>query len=102
MGYYNITVEPDNVLRLSFDTPAENNTLVQEATQIINTLINGGLIKGGALIKLTGAQSIPIAYALAHKLSHLYQAVAVYDPKLLKFVVSIVHGGKYSLGDLMD
>ena len=39
---------------------------------------------------------------LAHKLNHLYQAVAVYDPKLSKYVVAIAHGGRYSVGDLVE
>jgi hypothetical protein len=30
------------------------------------------------------------------------QAVAVYDPKLSKYVVSIAHGCKYRVGDLVD
>jgi len=103
MGTYTIVIESDNVLRLAFgDTPANNDVLVTEAERIISELILGGKMKGGEIIKLNGPSTLPIAFVLAHKLSHLYQAVAVYDPKLSKYVVAIAHGGKYSLGDLVD
>ncbi len=103
MGTYNITVESDNVLRLGFgDTPANNDVLVTEAERIISELIQDGEMKGGEIIKLNGPATLPIAFVLAHKLNHLYQAVAVYDPKLSKYVVAIAHGGKYRLGDLVD
>jgi len=103
METYNITVEPDNLLRLRFgDTPAQNDVLVKEAAQKITELIEDRTIKGGELIRINGPATLPIAFVLAHKLSHLYQAVAVYDPKLSKYVVAIAHGGKYSLGDLVD
>ena len=103
MGTYNITVEPDNILRLKFgETSAQNDMLVKEAVQIITTLINDGKVTGGELIKLNGPATIPVAFALAHKLNHLYQAVAVYDPKLSKYVVAVAHGGRYRLGDLID
>jgi CRISPR-associated protein Csx3 len=39
---------------------------------------------------------------LAHKLAHLYQAVACFDPKLSKYVVAIAHGNKFTVGDLID
>lgn len=84
------------------DTPAQNDALVKEAALRIRKLIDSGAIKGGELIKLNGPATLPIAFVLAHKLNHLYQAVAVYDPKLLKYVVAIAHGGKYSVGDLVD
>ena len=39
---------------------------------------------------------------IEHGLGHLYETVAVFDPKLGKYVVSISHGAKYSVGDLID
>ena len=48
METYNITVEPDNLLRLRFgDTPAQNDVLVKEAAQKITELIEDRTIKGG-------------------------------------------------------
>ncbi len=103
MSIYTIVMEEDNVLRLGFgDAPAQNDALVKDATQQMSELIDGRIIRGGELIKLNGPATLPIAFVLAHKLNHLYQAVAVYDPKLSKYVVVIAHGGKYSVGDLVD
>ena len=102
MSIYTLAVESDNVLRMGFgDTPAQNDALVKEAAQQMKGLIDGGVIRGGELIKLNGPATLPIAFVLAHKLNHLYQAVAVYDPKLSKYVVAIAHGG-YSVGDLVE
>ena len=103
MSIYTIAVEGDNVLILGFgDTSAQNDALVKEAAQQMKELIDGRVIRGGELIKLNGPATLPIAFVLAHKLNHLYQAVAIYDPKLSKYVVAIAHGGKYSVGDLVD
>ena len=103
MSIYTLVMEDRNVLRLGFgDTPAQNDALVKEVAQQLKELIDGGVIKGGELIKLNGPATLPIAFVLAHKLNHLYQAVAVYDPKLSKYVVVIAHGGRYSVGDLIE
>jgi CRISPR-associated protein Csx3 len=103
MGSYNITAEKDNVLRLAFgENPAQNDVLVKETAQKIEALINMGAITGGEIIKLNGPASLPIAFVLAHKLNHLYQAIAVFDPKISKYVVAIAHGDKYKLGDLIS
>lgn len=102
MGSYNITAEKDNVLRLAFgENPAQNDVLVKEAALKIDELIAIGIIAGGEIIKINGPASLPIAFVLAHKLNHLYQAIAVFDPKISKYVVAITHGDKYKLGDLV-
>jgi hypothetical protein len=102
MGSYNITAETDNVLRLAFgEIPAQNDVLVKEAAQKIEELIAVGTIIGGEIIKINGPASLPVAFVLAHKLNHLYQAIAVFDPKISKYVVAIAHGDKYKLGDLV-
>ncbi|MFB8797126.1 MAG: CRISPR-associated protein Csx3 [Microcoleus sp.] len=39
---------------------------------------------------------------LVYKVSHLYGAVGVFDPKLGKYVIAITHNPEYNLGDLVD
>jgi CRISPR-associated protein Csx3 len=34
--------------------------------------------------------------------AHLYEVVAVFDPKIAKYVVSVSHGDTYKPGDLID
>lgn len=57
---------------------------------------------GGELLRVNGPCSIPVAMAIAHKVSHLFGAVGVFDPKLGKYVISITHHPSYQLGDLVD
>ncbi|MBF0586931.1 CRISPR-associated protein Csx3 [Prosthecochloris sp. N3] len=83
-------------------TPAQNDVLVKEAEHQLDELINKGEICGGEIIRINGPTTLPVALVLAHKLSHRYQAVAMYDPKLSRYVIAIAHGDKYSVGELID
>lgn len=102
MVAYSITLEKENTLRVNFGDPAQNDQIVKEAAQCLNNLVRSGQITGGEIIRINGPASVPVAMVMAHGLSHLYQAVACYDPKLSKYVVAIAHGNKYSVGDLID
>jgi CRISPR-associated protein Csx3 len=39
---------------------------------------------------------------LAHAVGHIYGAIACFDPKLNKYVVSISHDPDYEVGNLID
>jgi CRISPR-associated protein Csx3 len=97
MSSYNISLD-NNVLRVGFGDPASNDQIVRDAVQGIADL---GL-KGGPILKINGPASLPVAVALAHAVTHLYGAVAVWDPKLGKYVVSVSHNPDFSIGDLID
>lgn len=102
MATYTIILEKDNTLKISFGDPAQNDQIVKDATRLLHEMIKTGQITGGEIIRIHGPASLPVAMVLAHGLSHLYQAVACYDPKLTKYVVAIAHGDKYKVGDLVD
>jgi CRISPR-associated protein Csx3 len=58
------------------------------------------------LLKIDGPTSLPVAYTLAHRLSHLYGAIAVCDPKLAKpgkkvYIVCTSHNPDYEIGELI-
>lgn len=64
----------------------------------------------GRLLKITGVCSIPVAYAIAHKVNHLYGAIAVFDPKVPVgggtdivggYIVAITHDPRYKIGDVL-
>jgi CRISPR-associated protein Csx3 len=99
---YNISLETDGTLRISFGDPAQNDQIVRDAAQRLDELVKSGQIAGGEIIRINGPASLPVAMTLAHGLGHLYQAVACYDPKLSSYVVAIAHGDKYRVGDLID
>lgn len=102
MSTYLIEMEEESILRVKFGEPAKNDKIVQDAEKKLVQLIEAKIIAGGDLIRINGQISIPVAMVFAHKLAHLYQAVACFDPKLSKYVVTIAHGTDYALGDLID
>ncbi|MFK5968850.1 MAG: CRISPR-associated protein Csx3 [Candidatus Marithrix sp.] len=100
---FNIELKANNELKIGFGKKvAQNNEIVKDVEQRLKQLIENSDIFGGEIIKINGPASLPIGMVFAHKLDHLYQAVACYDPKLAKYVVAIAHGDKYSVGDLLE
>lgn len=97
MSSYNVSLDGD-VLRVSFGNPASNDQIVKDAVAGLKDI---GL-QGGPLLKINGPASLPVAVALAHAVTHLYGAVAVWDPKLSKYVVSVSHNPHYQVGGLVD
>ena len=103
MSAYSIKLEGNNILRIKFgDQPAGNDQIVKDANSQIETFIQDGKLAGGKLLKINGPASLPVAMLLGHKLAHLYETVACFDPKLEGYVVVSVHGGKYALGDVLS
>lgn len=102
MTTYNINLETDNLLMISFGESAQNDQIVKDAEKRLDEMIKTGQLKGGELMRINGPASLPVAMVIAHGLSHLYQALACYDPKLAKYVIAVAHGDKYRIGDLID
>jgi CRISPR-associated protein Csx3 len=97
---YNIKLEKNNILRVSFGDPAKNDAIVKEVNNTMKTSIVPKLTHG-APVCINGPASLPIAACIVHHVAHLVPAVACYDPKLGKYVVSIEHGGTYQIGQLL-
>lgn len=102
MAAYKISLEDRNVLRVGFEDPAQNDQIVRDAVARLDEMVESGELSGGSLIKINGPASLPVAVALAHGVGHLYETVAVFDPKLGKYVVSVSHSNEYQPGDLID
>jgi CRISPR-associated protein Csx3 len=100
MTSYNINLT-DDILTIGFGAPAQNNQIVQDAALQLDQLIASGALNGGALLKINGPASMPVAFTIAHKIAHLYGAIACYDPKLASYVVCITHDPARRLGDLI-
>lgn len=93
----------EQVLKINFGEPAQNDQIVRDATARLDELAATGQLTGGTLLKVNGPASLPVAFVIAHKVAHLYGAIAVYDPKLgNKYVVCVTHNPTYKLGDLID
>jgi CRISPR-associated protein Csx3 len=98
---YNIKLEEANLLKVSFGEPASNNLIVKEVSRTLDIEIVPN-IEHGIPVRINGPASLPIAACIAHKVCHLTQAVACFDPKLGAYVVSIAHGPGYKIGDLIE
>ncbi len=105
MSTYNIEI-CDDTLTVSFGEPTNNDLIVIEVSEKIDRLIERKQICGGKLLKITGKQSIPVAYAICHKVAHLYGAIAIFDPKMGgkgidAYIVAISHSPDYQVGQIL-
>ena len=101
MATYRIEREGD-ILRVTFGERAQNDQIVKDATARLEEMYSNGDLDGGGLLKVNGPASLPVAMVLAHKLAHLFAAVACYDPKMNKYVVAISHSPAYAIGDWIE
>jgi CRISPR-associated protein Csx3 len=84
----------------------EGNLVVKDAIAAVENIEKSGQLRGKCLL-IDGAQSIAVAYALSHKLSHRYGTIAVLDPKIGRrgyktFIVTSSHGMEYEVGSLIE
>jgi CRISPR-associated protein Csx3 len=101
MTTYNIKLKA-GILEIGFGKPAQNDQIVKDAYARLQEMAELGEFVGGPLLKINGPVSVPVAFVLAHRLSHIYGAIGFYDPKLCKYVICITHNPAYNLGDLID
>ncbi|WP_017315173.1 hypothetical protein [Mastigocladopsis repens] len=116
MYSYQMTLEGE-VLRVGFNRtlPAQGDRIVRDTLELLNQMIDSGEITGGRRILIDGAQSVAVSYVIAHKLSHLYEVIAVLDPKLgskiskktgsvryKSYITTISHGSSYKVGDVIE
>ncbi len=100
---YTVTLETNadpsgTLLRIDFAQPASNDRIVVDAQRAISKLS----LPGGPLLKFNGPASLPVAMTLCHAVAHRYAAVAVFDPKLGKYVVCVSHDPAMPIGTLLE
>jgi CRISPR-associated protein Csx3 len=108
MSSYQMDLQGD-VLRVSFNRTvrADGDRLVVDALISLEQMQERGQLQGGKLLKVDGPQSIAIAYALSHKLAHLYGVIAILDPKIGKpgyktYIVTSSHSPDYQVGETIE
>jgi CRISPR-associated protein Csx3 len=106
MTTYHINLEGD-VLKVRFGKPANGDQIVQDAVARLDEMLALGELSGGKLLKIDGPASIVVSYLIAHKISHLYGAIAVFDPKIGKpgykaYIVAATHTPAYKLGEIIE
>lgn len=100
MSAYNIT-RTDDILKLAFGTPAQNDQIVRDAVARLAEMEANGELAGGGVIKLNGPASLPVSVAITHALAHRFAAVAVFDPKMNGYVVSVSHDPSFVVGSII-
>ena len=91
---YLITVERPTeglLLRVSFGAPSSNGPKVRDAADQLAELAANGELAGGGKVFVNGPASMPVAFAIAHEVGHIFSEVWVYDPKEDHYVLSISH-----------
>ena len=92
------------VFYASLGVPSANDQIVKDTVARLDAMTKADELSGGGLFKINGPASLPVAMVLGHKLSHLFEAIACFDPKLNKYVVVISHSPNpdYAIGNLID
>lgn len=106
MATYHINLEGD-ILRVGFGKPGDGDQIVRDASARLDEMIASGELVGGRLLKIDGPASVPVSYLIAHKVSHLYGAIAIFDPKIGRqgyktYITAITHTPAYKLGELIE
>jgi CRISPR-associated protein Csx3 len=89
----------DKVLYIKFGSDvADNDQITREVCEQLSSLE----LPRGPLLGIFGPCSLPAAYAIANHVQPLYDAIAVFDPKIHAYVVIQGHAGSYALGDRVN
>ncbi len=92
--------KPVTLFTVGFGDPAKNNAIVQDAESRMVELEAGEL--GGQLALVNGPATLPVVAVLTHHLVHRFGMVAVFDPKMVAYIVASSHGGDYAVGDVIS
>ena len=99
----------DGVLRVAFDGSSDGSQIAKDIAARLDEMIKTGEVSPADLLKVNIAEvNVPAplpriaAMVIVSQLSHLFEAIGVFDPKLNKYVVAISHSSKYAVGDLID
>lgn len=98
-----------DVLRVQINNAVQvdGDQIVRDAKAQLLSLITSGQLSGGKLLKINGRSTVLASFVIALEISHLYGAIAVFDPKLGapgldRYIVAISHTPDYQVGDTVD
>ena len=89
------------LLRVSFGAPAANDAIVRSAHTRLVQMDQAGDLDGGGILGITGPASMPVVVTIAHAVLHRFTAIAVFDPKLDRYVVAASHHPDIRVGHLL-
>jgi len=106
MSSYEINLVGDT-LKVKFGSSATGDEIVKDAAARLEQMVSSGELKGGPLLKVDGPCTVAAAYVIAHRVSHLYGTVAIFDPKIGKngtkaYIVVVSHNPSYRIGEVIE
>ena len=90
------------VLRVGLGESASGDMVVRDARAALLDLEESGGLAGGGLLCVNGRCTVAVAVMLGHLLSHLFLAVAMFDPKLDRYIVCVSHDPNFVVGQVID
>jgi len=96
--YFSVNLLEDDILKIGFGEPAQNDVIVADAKASLEELN----LQGGKLLRVNGPASLPVSMLISHETGHKYGAIACFDPKLGKYVVAVSHNPEFVLGQLIN
>lgn len=99
MSTFNVSVDDSGILQVGFGEPADNQQIVKDCAAGCQAVSNQIM---GKLLRVNGRASLQAAMVISHAFGHIVPAIAVFDPKMGKFVIVVSHSPDFALGQLVD
>lgn len=91
------------IAKISNGKEADGDQILRDANAQLERLINSGKLSGGnQLLKINGRSTVLAGFLIADRLAHRYSSLAVFDPKLGKYVVTVSHSQDYRVGQVLN
>lgn len=91
------------IARLKNGGEFDGDLILKDAKIQLENLINSGQLPGGKkLLKINGRSTVLASFFIANKLAHKYSGIAVFDPKLDRYVTTISHSPHHQVGEILD
>jgi CRISPR-associated Csx3 family protein len=80
------------------EKPADNDEIVRDV------LAGCGEIESqihGVILKINGRASLQVISVITHQFAHVVKVLAIYDPKLVGYVVTVSHSKQFKVGQVL-
>ncbi len=92
-----------NVLEIGYCNSVSSGEAARYVDDRLGKMIATKLLPGGEIIKIKGPMPTFMAAILTHKLAPFYGAIACFDFKTKKYIVSVARErNPYSVGDVIE
>lgn len=90
------------IARINNGKQVDGDEILRDAkTQLESLMDSGGLPGGKQPLQINGRTTVLASFYLGSQLAHKYSSIAVFDPKLESYVVTISHSPDYRVGQML-